>query len=139
MKHFANTIKVNTINLVAIQRFEGPRNDTGERGCGEGDVGHSGNPWRLHPERSLRMPRKSSHCIPTHRNPFHEGIHANVPMEISVFPRSGRLYDSFRGAPPTRKFSYVPFTRRVRRVSPSRSRFLVPRICLFARRLFPSI
>lgn len=53
------------------------------------------------------------------RNPFHEGIHANVPMEISVFPRSGRLYGSFRGAPPTRKFSYVPFTRRVRRVSPS--------------------
>lgn len=27
------------------------------------------------------------------------------------FPRSGRLYGSFRGAPSTRKFSYVPFTR----------------------------
>lgn len=38
------------------------------------------------PERSWRSTRKSSHCIPAHRNPFHEGIHASFPMEISVFP-----------------------------------------------------
>lgn len=58
------------------------------------------------------MPRKSSHCISTRRNPFHGGARASVPMEISAFHDRARLYGSFRGAPPTRKFSYVPFTRR---------------------------
>lgn len=91
-----------------------------------------------------RKPREARGCpevlalYPSTPEPIPWGNSRECPHGNFRFPRSGRLYDSFRGAPPTRKYSYVPFTRRVRRVSPSRSRTPVPRIRLIAHRLFLS-
>lgn len=94
--------------------------------------GHSSGIGRLHPREARGCP-ENPHIVSQHtRNPFREGIHANVPMEISVFLDRAVFTVLFAcGVPPTRKFSYVPFTRGglgVRRVSPSHFRSLVSRI-----------
>lgn len=89
-------------------------------------------------EKLVDAPKVLALC-PSTPEPIPRENSRECPHGNFRFPRSGRLYGSFRGAPSTRKFSYVPFTRRVRRVSPSRSRSLVPRTRLCARRLFLSI
>jgi len=91
-----------------------------------GERGRSENPRRLARER-LVDGLKILALYPSTPEPIPRGNSRERPHGNFRFPWSGRLYGSFRGSPPIRKFSYVPFTRRVRRVSPSRSLALRPR------------
>ena len=93
------------------------------------DQGINGeNPRNL--ERHLREVRGNPEVLalcPSTPEPIPWGNSREHPHGNFRFPRSSHLYRSFRGAPPTRKFSNVPFTRRVHRVSLFRSRSLIPR------------